>query len=221
MPNRLHSLFGSVSLATLLALSGCGGSSKSPVKPAAIDSDAGQKAVAQFDANKDGVLDYKELDKAPGLKAAVAQIKKLGGGPRGAAPSASDLQAAKISADEINVRVTEWKNAGTGRISINCRVTRKGKPVDGATVQFVPESFQGTALGTGSGTTNASGSANVIMPSRGGDDPAIGMCPGFYRVEITKGSEIPAKYNTATTLGQEVARDAAGVFGGQVEFKID
>ena len=35
--------------------------------------------------------------------------------------------------------------------------------------------------------------------------------PGFYRVEITKGNEIPAKYNTETILGQEVAADVAGI----------
>ena len=48
----------------------------------------------------------------------------------------------------------------------------------------------------------------ISQPSRGGDDPGTGMCPGFYRVEITKGNEIPAKYNTATILGEEVAGDA-------------
>ena len=32
-----------------------------------------------------------------------------------------------------------------------------------------------------------------------------GLSPGFYRVEITKeGDNIPAKYNTATTLGLEI-----------------
>ena len=38
-------------------------------------------------------------------------------------------------------------------------------------------------------------------------DPTVqGLSPGFYRVEITKdGEKIPAKYNTETTLGAEVA----------------
>ena len=61
----------------------------------------------------------------------------------------------------------------------------------------------------------------ISQPSRGGDDPAIGMCPGFYRVEITKGSEIPAKYNTATVLGQEVAGDAARTLPAAVKFELE
>jgi hypothetical protein len=46
--------------------------------------------------------------------------------------------------------------------------------------------------------------ASVSAPPRkAGDVP--GLSPGFYRVEITKeGENIPAKYNTATTLGLEV-----------------
>ena len=43
--------------------SGCGGK---PVRPLEIASDAGKQAVNTLDANKDGVLDYKELAKAPG-----------------------------------------------------------------------------------------------------------------------------------------------------------
>ena len=40
---------------------------------------------------------------------------------------------------------------------------------------------------------------------------AAGVPPGFYRVQVTKsGENIPAKYNRETTLGHEVARDAAG-----------
>ena len=42
------------------------------------------------------------------------------------------------------------------------------------------------------------------VPVNGPDD-VQGVPPGFYRVEITKaGEQIPAKYNTATTLGGEV-----------------
>ena len=44
--------------------------------------------------------------------------------------------------------------------------------------------------------------------------------PGWYRVEITKaGENIPAKYNTHTTLGQEIALDAAGIREG-IKFSL-
>jgi hypothetical protein len=42
------------------------------------------------------------------------------------------------------------------------------------------------------------------VPTTGPDDPK-GVAPGFYRIEITKaGDNIPAKYNSETTLGQAV-----------------
>jgi hypothetical protein len=41
------------------------------------------------------------------------------------------------------------------------------------------------------------------------------VAPGFYHVEVTKsGENIPAKYNSATTLGQEVAMDAQELMQG-------
>jgi hypothetical protein len=209
-----------------IALLGCGGS-KSAVKPMDIASDAGHQAVTQFDTNQDGVLDYEELAKAPGLRAAVAKIKKLGTF-RGAAPSESQLKSAKISAEEIDARIQEWKAHGTGRIAVACRVFRVKKggagmpqPVVGAVVKFVPEGFLGTGLVVGTGTTDKQGLASISQPSRGGDDPAENMCSGFYRVEITKGSEIPAKYNTATILGEEVAFDALNLGKGPLKFELE
>ena len=83
--------------------------------------------------------------------------------------------------------------------------------VDLQFILIVPEDFLGPELATGTGTTDGSGTALISQPSRGEGDTARGMSPGFYRVEITKGDEIPAKYNTATVLGQEVAVDADGI----------
>lgn len=181
---------------TILALSGCWSSTPSRVMPQAIDSGAAQKAIELYDANKDGVLDAGELEKAPGLKAAIKQVDKNNDG--------------KISADEIDARINDWKESKLGRTVMSCIVTHNGKPLDGATVNFVPESFLGGELKTGTGTTDAGGVANITQSS----DPP-GMSPGFYRVEITKaGEKIPAKYNTQTTLGQEVAADAQGILEG-------
>jgi hypothetical protein len=209
--------FGLVGLA-VLTVAGCGPAS---VRPSAIASDAGAQAVAKYDANKDGVLDYKELAKAPGLRAAVGTIKKLAK-PRHPAPPESELQSAKISAAEIDARINEWKARGTGRITVMCRVVKKatGQPIPDAEVKFVPEDFLGAALLVGNGTTDAKGYAKVSQASRGKGDPNIGVCPGFYRVEITKGGEIPAKYNTATILGQEVAMDAVGISTGGIVFEL-
>ena len=117
---------------------------------------------------------------------------------------------------------------GFGRMTVTCRVYRinkkggKGKtPLADAEVKLVPEAFLGPGLSTGTGTLDKSGAAMVSQPSRGGDDPAIGMCPGYYRVEITKGNEIPAKYNTATILGVEVSGDSLDLGAGGPSFDLD
>jgi len=197
--------------AAILAVSGCG----RRVRPIEIASDAGSQAVAKYDVNKNGVLEYKELDKAPGLQAGVATIKKLAK-PRHF-PSESELLAATITAEEIDARIREWKARDVGRIRVLCRVLRvsgggRSERVANAEVKFVPEDFLGPGLPTGTGTTDRLGEALISQPKEGEGDTALtGMSPGFYRVQITKGTEIPAKYNTETILGQEVASDVVGI----------
>ena len=127
----------------------------------------------------------------------------------------------KVTAAEIDARINEWKKRGTGRINVMCLVKRKGssEPIAGAEVKFVPEDFLGKELPVGIGTTDAKGYAK-ILPQGAKGESSLGLCPGFYRVEITKGGEIPAKYNTATELGQEVAVDALGISTGGVFFEL-
>jgi len=176
------------------ALGGCGGGSTPRVQPRDIAAGAGQRAMELYDTNKDGFLDQGELDHVPGLKAALTQVDTNGDG--------------KISAAEIDARIAAWKDSKVGRLGVTCRVRNHGKPLVGATVTFVPESFLGGNLRSASGTTDARGRC-ALREVDGDGTP--GVSPGFYRVQITKsGENIPAKYNTETTLGQEVARDAAG-----------
>ena len=57
------------------------------------------------------------------------------------------------------------------------------------------------------GNTNAQGLAMPSIARRTGDMPT-GVPPGLYRVKITKiGLDIPAEYNTKTTVDVEVAID--------------
>ncbi len=182
----------------VLAGFGCWDRGPSRVYPPGIDSAAASKALQEFDTNKDGFIDGAELDKVPGLKAALKEVDTNKDG--------------KISADEINARIGAWKDSKLGRMPVSCRVTHNGQPLAGATVSFEPEKFLGDQLTVGSGTTNAAGMAKITAVWKEGL-PGVG--PGFYRVKVTKtGENIPAKYNTETTLGQEVANDAHGIREG-------
>jgi hypothetical protein len=172
----------------MLLLAGCSGK-PSRVHPDAIAGDAPQKAMKLYDTDHDGFIDGAELDKVPGLKAALKQVDTNGDG--------------KISAEEIAARIKVWKDSKIGRTTLPVPVKHNGMPLVGAKVRLVPESFLGTGLQTGEGITNERGVAIVSAQRNAGDTP--GLSPGFYRVEITKeGDTIPAKYNTATTLGLEV-----------------
>jgi hypothetical protein len=174
------------------------------VYPDRPDPRAGAVAIELFDANKDGFLDGQELERVPGLKAAVAQV---------------DLDKdGKIAAAEISARIQAWAATKVGRMSLACVLTHNGKTVPGAHVKFLPEKFLGGELKTAEGTTDAFGVATLKTPNSG--QSTRGICPGFYRIEITKeGENIPPKYNTETQLGQEAAIDGAGIANGAV--KID
>jgi hypothetical protein len=153
-----------------------------------------------YDSDHDGKIGGAELDQCPALKAAMPQIDTTG--------------KKAITADMIAERVKAWQDSKVGRISLSCTVRRNGRPLSGAEVRFVPEKFLGDDVAMAKGTTNANGVTIVSVETTNRSDPP-GLAPGLYRVEITKaGENVPAKYNTATTLGQEVALDAAGVQEG-------
>ena len=164
---------------------------------------AAAEAIRQFDTNHDDKLSGKELRRCPGLAAAIDKIDPSG---------KREITAAKIAA-----RIRAWKASKLARMSFGCKVTRNGKPLEGAKVEFVPERFLGKNVKTAKGKTDARGfamlSVPIISPTNWCDPP--GVAPGFYRVEITKaGEKIPTKYNTQTILGQEVAMDAKGIQEG-------
>lgn len=178
----------------------CVGCSRGPsrVHPPKINaSAAGTKAVELFDANKDGKISGEELDKCPGLKAALSRVDTSGTGD--------------VTAGMITTRIKVWQKSRTGRMSFSCQVKKNGRPLQGAEVKFVPESFLGENIKEAIGTTDRNGMAMINIP---GVTPP-GVAPGMYRVEITKnGVNIPAKYNTETILGQEVASDAQDIQEG-------
>jgi hypothetical protein len=155
----------------------------------------GPAAIRECDSNGDGVISGEELDRHPGLKAAVDRLDPSGKG--------------RITAAMVSERVTGWVKSRLAGMTFACTVTHNGKPLEGAVVKLVPEGFLGPNMQTASGKTDKNGYVAPSVPTMDPRDPP-GVGPGFYRVEITKpGEKIPSKYNTETTLGEEVSPDGS------------
>jgi hypothetical protein len=200
-----------VSLATL-SLASCS-SGPARVNQPYIDADgAGELAMEQYDTNSDGIVAGDELEKAPGLKAALATM---------------DTNRDKgVSAEEVTARINVWKQMRTGVFSFPFTVTLDGRPLEEAMVTFVPESFLGDEIKPASSQTNfgGGGGATIAKVDRPSPTSPPGMHLGLYQVKISKqvnGREmVPPKYNEATTLGQEVAADVPEILNNHVVYTL-
>jgi hypothetical protein len=189
--------------AATLVSAGCMQRQQPPVEAPAIDSHAGQKAVTAYDAASKGYLDTNDMQKAPCLQTYFARVPH-------------DEQG-HVTSSDIQTRIAMWKESGLRRFLMPCRILKNGRPLAGAVVTFVPEAFLGPDLKTGSGTTDVNGFTKISVP---GIDPP-GIAPGFYRVQVTKpGEAIPARYNTATILAEELAADNPHLVHG-AEFRLE
>lgn len=185
----------------LAATCGCTGESR-VAAPKLNPAGAAGQALVQYDADGDGFIAGKELDKCPGLKAAMRMIDR-------------DLDG-KASAAEIETRLGEFAGSKTAFYSTTCQVNLNGKPLAGATVRLIPEEFLGAAVKPAQGETDANG---VCTPSVEGEQTQ-GVNYGIYRIEVSKkdggGQEtLPEKYNRQTTLGDAVP-GGSSVEGGIV-----
>jgi len=161
---------------------------------------AAARAIEIYDRDGDGMIGGTELDAVPVFKyqPVMARVDKNGDG--------------KVSKDEIKARIIEWQESKVGLMSYACKVVYKTadrpRPValQGARVVYEPEPFLGKYVKAAKGTTGPGGMASVGIP-----DIEFQACQvGYYKVRITHDTiKIPAKYNTKTTLGDEIAQDAA------------
>ena len=189
--------FAVLGVSSLVILAGCmGGPTR--MKPPSIDPAlVGQRALSQYDTDGDGGISGKELDKCPGIK------RRL---------QAYDTNIdTKVSAEEIANRVREWQATKLAIISVMGELRMDGQPLSGANIQFIPEDFLSEHLKVASGTTDDSGYFSVAIDDSELPDDQKGLTGaqvGVYKVSITHPSRsIPEKYNSATHLGIEVARD--------------
>ena len=191
---KTHLALAWLPLAMMVLLSGCSLGPEAAVVPSVSPEEAAQRAMADYDTNKDGFLDSNELELCPALKSALKKLDTNNDG--------------RISAQEIADRLSKFQASKSGLVGVSCRVQLDEVPLEGAIVTFVPERFMGPSFQTASGVSNARGGVQLMVPGQS----APGVQWGYYRIEVSKkdaaGQEmVPARYNTATTLGCEVATD--------------
>jgi hypothetical protein len=180
--------------------------------PEISPSRAGRQAIEDYDIDGDGVLAGEELSKTPGLKAALARLDTNNDNG--------------LSADEVADRIDAWAKNGIGVMTFGFTVTLNGSPLSDAVATFEPEAFLGDEIKPASCTTNRYGGGSATIAKQDRPDPTWppGMHLGFYKVKISKiaaGKEtIPAKYNDATVLGQEVAPDVSEILNNRVVYAL-
>ncbi|HKB04080.1 MAG TPA: EF-hand domain-containing protein [Gemmataceae bacterium] len=189
MPRRWAMLTG---LALLAA--GCSGGGDQKV-PTISPRDAANQALAEYDTNKDGALDAKELEACPAMLGALKRLDKDGDG--------------RVTADEIADRLTFFKEQGA-LSDVSVELMFDGRPVQGATVTLVPEKFMGSAAKSASAVTDEMGAG--YFKTEGSEYVQVPL--GYYRVQVSKNTQgretIPSKYNAQTVLGYEVSPDVEG-----------
>jgi hypothetical protein len=182
--------------AITMFLCGCGG--LSTVKPPDVNADeAAAAAIEAYDDDRDGSLSEAELKDLPALTIQSADKDSDG----------------KVSADEIAARIRLWSEGETGISTFYCNVMLDGQVLAGAEVKLEPEPFLGDAVKPASGVTRPDGGILKIDPELLPEDLRMirGVQPGLYKVRITHPSKnIPARYNTETTLGQEIVPGTTG-----------
>lgn len=157
---------------------------------------ASEGAIELYDTNSDGQLSEQELAACPGI------LTNL---------SLYDTDGDKsLTQEEIESRLRGFFPRNVGLTGLSVSVSLDGRPLPEATVKLIPEKYLGDEVKPAWGYTTRRGIAP--MDIRAEDKPETerdlhGIHYGTYKVEITHPSvKIPAKYNTATTLGYETER---------------
>jgi len=160
------------------------------VAPPSIDADeSGAQAMAQYDRDNDGLLSKDELENCPAI---LHRIERY------------DFdQDGQVSAAEIAKRVGELQKSKVALMPLGVKVTFNGRPLAGAEVRLIPETFLGEAVQSASGTTDKYG---MTTPAIAADKlPADladirGVHLGLYQVEISH----PKKKLGVQRLGTEI-----------------
>ena len=212
MISKVSKLF--VVASGLLCLAATASCSRLPARipmPKLNPASAATRAMELYDTDRDGLLSEAELAGSPSLLSASGQIDVDGNG---------------ISAEELSTRMQSWIDRKQALHVLPCMVYWRGRELSGAEVRFIPEPFLGDAFSEAGGTTDEYGTANIVHAPEDRPDPDFpqGIRVGFYTVKVSRvvkdKEQLPAKYNEASELGQEVAADADGLGQGMLTFQL-
>jgi len=148
------------------------------------------------DSDRDGLLSEEELRQCPSILKAIEKFDSGGDG--------------KVSREEIAARVAFWSEGRVAVMRFEPSVRLDGEPLAGARVELVPEPALAKIIKPAAGISSKSGYVELLIAAEDlpPDTPYKGLHMGLYKVKVTHPDrEIPARYNTETELGQEVARD--------------
>jgi len=175
----------------LVLLVGCDESAQLLETPALDPGKAATAAIAQYDTDNNGQI-------------SAAEAKDSALNPKSGWDADRNGQ---ISEEEIRTRLELYEARKPAMIEISCNVYLNNVPLDGAEVVFEPEEFLGGSVETARGTTDANGSASMMIPEIVEQDPTLtGLRTGLYKVKITHANvQIPARYNEETTLTLELS----------------
>ena len=188
-----------VSLSFCVLVPGCS-SRPDRVRPVDIDpSSASSAAIEMYDKDGDGAIGATELDAVPGIKKHVSNYDRDGDG--------------KVSREEIASRLQSWNDNSLALHGAPFAIQLDGQWLEGATVTMVPEPYLGENVKPATGVTLSNGytdlsHADELLPKSANGRPLYGVFSGTYKIQITHPTrQIPARYNTATQLGDEIAFD--------------
>jgi hypothetical protein len=155
--------------------------------------------MEMYDKDGDGAIAGKELDAVPGIKKNLDHYDRDGDG--------------KVSRGEIAERLEDWANQKLALQGAAFVVLLDGRPLGEATVTLVPEGYLGPNVHPATGLTTENGFTSVShdkehLPKSSNGRPIPGVTSGTFKVQVTHAKRrIPARYNTATELGEEIAYD--------------
>lgn len=195
MPFYRHSFYRLHFFTALAFTVGCSGKPTGVEAPKIKPAAAVSALLTRYDEGGDGELSKAELSGCPALRDAMGRY--------------DDNGDSKISGEELAKRFTGWLEGGLGVSSLACRVTLKGRPLEGAEIRFIPDACFEDTLQPATGITDDSGVAMLSIDASHLPADAQnmqGVQQGLYRVEISHPTvPIPGKYNVDTELGKEVS----------------